>query len=86
MNRSAVLLLVGALGLSTAAAAQDRGSVEDQLACTPDVYRLCSQNIPDEDAIVACLRQRRAELSAGCKAVFGRKPTPKAKGADQDDD
>lgn len=64
--------------------AADRGSVEDQMACTPDVYRLCSQFIPDEDAIVGCLKSNKPTLSAGCKRVFSR-PQP-APAPDDDDD
>ena len=72
--------------MSTAALAQNRGSEQDQLACTPDVYNLCAQNIPDEDAIVACLQKHKAQLSAGCKAVFSR-PLPQGQqnGDDADD-
>ncbi len=48
-----------------------RGSFEQQMACTPDVWRFCSDQIPDTDRIVACLRQNTAQLSDGCRAVFG---------------
>ena len=48
-----------------------RGSFEQQMACTPDVWRFCSDQIPDTDRIVACLRQNAAQLSDGCRAVFG---------------
>lgn len=47
-----------------------RGSTEQQMACTPDVWRLCSDQIPDTDRIVACLRQNTARLSDGCRAAF----------------
>jgi hypothetical protein len=30
-------------------------SQEDQAACTPDVMRLCQQDIPDRDRVIACL-------------------------------
>ena len=56
--------------------AQHAGSMEDQVACTPDVYRLCSSLIPDEDAIVGCLTRNKQNLSAACKQVFSR-PAPK---------
>ena len=39
------------------------------MACTPDVWRLCSGQIPDVDRIVACLRQNTPQLSDGCRAV-----------------
>jgi hypothetical protein len=66
------------------AAAQGRGSMEDQMACTPDVYRLCSSYVPDEDAIVACLKRNVNVLSRACHAVFTRPDTSGA--ATQDDD
>ena len=40
------------------------------MACTPDVWRLCSAQIPDVSRIVGCLRQNTEQLSNPCKAVF----------------
>jgi hypothetical protein len=54
----------------TAFAQENRGSMEQQMACTPDVWRLCSDQIPDRDRIVGCLRQNTRLLSAPCRAVF----------------
>jgi hypothetical protein len=64
------------LGLFVAdpAAAQSRGSQSDQQACTPDVFRLCSADIPDEKRIVACLVRSRAQLSPACRTVFAEPP------------
>ena len=70
--------------LSAPAFPGDRGSMEDQIACTPDVYRLCSQYIPDEGAITSCLRQHLPTLSAGCHKVFA--PLPNGSAQDNDDD
>lgn len=61
------------------------GSMEDQMACTPDVYRLCASKIPDEDAIVACLTQHKTSLSAACGKVFSR-PDPGSTAPSNDDD
>ncbi len=58
--------------------------MEDQIACTPDVYRLCSQFIPDEDAITNCLRQHLPTLSAGCHKVFSPSPDDAAKQNDSE--
>ena len=77
-------MMAFAVALPAGAFAQDRGSADDQLACTPDVYRLCSGFIPDEDAITTCLMQHKPQLSAGCRAVFSRPAT--AKPQNQDDD
>jgi hypothetical protein len=81
--------VLAGLGIATAimaqpAAAQGRGSMEDQMACTPDVYRLCSSYVPDEDAIVACLKRNVNVLSRACHQVFTRPETPGT--ANQDDD
>src|SRR6185312_11916616 len=47
-----------------------RGTMEQQMACTPDVFRLCGAQIPDVNRIVGCLRQNTAQLSGPCRAVF----------------
>jgi hypothetical protein len=47
-----------------------RGTAEQQMACTPDVWRLCGAQIPDVDRIVACLRRNTAQLSEPCRAVI----------------
>ena len=53
-----------------AAAQENRGTMEQQMACTPDVFRLCGAAIPDANRIVACLRSNTPVLSAPCRAVF----------------
>ncbi len=60
---------VGALQ-STAFAQEYRGTWEQQMACTPDVWRLCSDQVPDVSRIVTCLRQNTPQLSNNCRAVF----------------
>src|SRR5712691_13153023 len=49
---------------------ENRGTMEQQMACTPDVFRLCGGQIPDVNRIVACLRQNTPQLSGPCRAVF----------------
>ena len=53
--------------LSTAALAY---TAEQQQMCTGDAMRLCASEIPDVDRVTACMVQKRAQLSDGCKAVF----------------
>ena len=53
-----------------AVAQENRGTMEQQMACTPDVFRLCGDQIPDVNRIVACLRQNTSQLSRPCRAVF----------------
>jgi hypothetical protein len=98
-----VLSLMVAIGGATvlvqgAAYAQDnQGTMEQQIACTPDVWRLCSSQIPDVNRIVGCLRQNTSQLSAPCRAVFesnntvAQAPLPRGRRAppprpDDDDD
>jgi hypothetical protein len=57
--------------LVSGANAQYRGTPAMQLACTPDVMRLCSTDIPDVEKITACMMRNRIHLSAACGAVFG---------------
>ena len=73
--RKQQILRIFAVGLVTAmtsgtAVAQHRGTMEQQMACTPDVFRLCGAAIPDENRIVACLQANTVQLSAPCRAVF----------------
>ena len=65
----AIALTVSAL--STAAYAQ---SAEDQQACMNDAFRVCSATIPDRARTTACMIQKRASLSDGCKAVLQYAP------------
>jgi hypothetical protein len=53
--------------LSTAAQAY---TAEQEQMCTGDAMRLCASEIPDVDRVTACMVQKRAQLSDGCKAVF----------------
>ena len=70
--KSASLLTVVAAMAAGPAFAQ---SQEDQAACTPDVMRLCQQDIPDQGRIVACLVRSKLQLSPACTGVFNRAHT-----------
>ena len=70
-----VLSLAIAIGgavcaIAPASSQEYRGTWEQQMACTPDVWRLCSDQVPDVNRIVACLRQNTPQLSNNCRAVF----------------
>ena len=62
--------IVASVVTANAGALDDRGSKADQDACTPDVFSLCSNFIPDEPAILACLQGRKAQLSSPCADVL----------------
>ncbi|MEH2585090.1 hypothetical protein V1281_006985 [Nitrobacteraceae bacterium AZCC 2161] len=57
-----------------------QGTAEQRLACTPDVFRLCSAFIPSADEITICLKEKNAELSDPCRTAFeaGMKQPPNA--------
>ena len=64
-------VMIGGIGVIAPASSQEyRGTWEQQMACTPDVWRLCSDQVPDVSRIVACLRQNTPQLSNNCRAVF----------------
>ena len=66
-----LVIAIGGIGAIAPASSQEyRGTWEQQMACTPDVWRLCGDQIPDVSRIVACLRQNTPQLSSGCRAVF----------------
>ena len=68
---SLAIAIGGAAGAIVPASSQEyRGTWEQQMACTPDVWRLCSDQVPDVNRIVACLRQNTPQLSNNCRAVF----------------
>src|SRR5215470_13916158 len=62
----ATLLVTG----SSTLAQENRGTEQQRVACTPDVLRLCSWEIPNVDRIVACLRREKSQLSVGCRQVL----------------
>ena len=68
---SLALSISGGIAVPYPASSQEyRGTMEQQMACTPDVMRLCGDQIPDVNRIVACLRQNTAQLGDACRAVF----------------
>jgi hypothetical protein len=65
-----LVLLAGMLAPGAVYAEEYRGTWEQQMACTPDVWRLCGDQIPDVNRIVACLQRNTPNLSGSCRAVF----------------
>ena len=67
----AITVIAAVLGLtllSLPAAAQ--GTAEQRAACEGDAMRLCSQYIPNVQAITACMMQKRRYLSSYCRAAL----------------
>ena len=50
-------MVIGIAGQRPALADRYRGTFEQRMACMPDVWHLCSDDIPDKNRIVACLKQ-----------------------------
>jgi len=63
-------LVMGGMAAQPAVSQENRGTQEQQMACTPDVWRLCGAQIPDVERITACLRANVPQLSPACRAVF----------------
>jgi hypothetical protein len=72
------LALLSATAFSTPSFSQ--GTLDQRLACTPDVLRLCSAFIPNADEITVCLGEKNALLSDACRTAFevGMKQLPNA--------
>src|SRR6202011_2010354 len=68
--RLAMTIACGIAVETPASSEEYRGTFEQQMACTPDVFRLCGEHIPDANRIVACLRQNTPQLSGACRSVF----------------
>jgi hypothetical protein len=65
------LILTAALCLGAAQSARSFEATSDQQeACTPDAFRLCSAEIPDADRVAACLDANVAKLSPACGVVI----------------
>jgi hypothetical protein len=83
---SLMLPASGMLAPGAVYAEEYRGTWEQQMACTPDVWRLCGDQIPDVNRIVACLQRNTPNLSGACRAVFesnnnGPQSQPRARAA-----
>jgi hypothetical protein len=87
MQRIVLTCALSLLATGAAWSQEYRGTWEQQMACTPDVWRLCSDQVPDVSRIVACLRSNAPQLSSGCRAVFeanaGAPPGSTARAAPQ---
>jgi hypothetical protein len=65
-----IVLIAGFAPARAQEGTENRGTEEQRLACTGDVFRLCGSEIPNVSRIVACLLREKPRLSAGCRMVF----------------
>ena len=73
MMRNTARMAVAAVLCFTAVhavAEPGKGTRDEQAACKPDVFRLCSEQIPVTARIVTCLKQHKHDLSPACRKVF----------------
>jgi hypothetical protein len=68
--RAGSLLAATAFALTMWTTASFAYSPDQERLCTGDAMRLCGHYIPDVDRITACMTEKYAQLSDGCKAVF----------------
>ena len=79
------LLLATALAAAVASGESHAYTFEQQQACAPDAFRLCSSEIPDVERIKSCMIRNRSQLSPQCRAFFraGRAgPEPRQEAGD----
>ena len=79
---SFAIFIACGIAVQNAAFSQEyRGTWKQQMACTPDVWRLCSAQVPDVNRIVACLQRNSQQLSGPCRAAI--QPTVNSRADDQ---
>ena len=81
-NRSTIrtgkLAIATVFAFAMLTSASQAYSPEQEQMCTGDAMRLCGSEIPDVERVTACMIQKRASLSDGCKAVFRYEPAAPA--------
>ena len=70
--RNGKLLLVAAFAFALLTTQSYAYTPEQEAMCSGDAMRLCSSEIPDIPRIRACMVQKKAQVSPGCRAVMDR--------------
>ena len=57
-----------------AKSAYSHGTLREQAeqACYSDATTLCSDAVPDEAKVTACMKVKRSQLSPKCRAIFDK--------------
>jgi len=76
-RRGLALLLAAGFGAALLSGESHAYTAEQQQACTPDAFRLCSAEIPDIERVKACMVRNKAQLSPQCRAFF--RPSPEGR-------
>jgi hypothetical protein len=45
-------------------------TVDVRQACTPDAMRLCSEFVPDEAKVTACMHRKYAQIGPECRSAM----------------
>ena len=64
------IVLVPAMALAAETDVSPALRAKAEALCRDDALRLCADAIPDEPAIITCMRPKRASLTAPCRKVF----------------
>ena len=72
--RACKMLIATGFAFAMLTTASQAYTPEQEQMCTGDAMRLCGEAIPDVERVTACMIQKRAMLSDGCKAVFQYAP------------
>ena len=67
----AALVGISAAAISTRARAFEV-TAEQREACMGDAIRLCGSEIPDVDRVLVCMRAKKSQVSAHCRATIPR--------------
>jgi hypothetical protein len=70
------VMLATALSVSMLPSSGHAYTPEQEQACTGDAFRLCSAQIPNVDAVTACMVAKKSQLSPPCRAQFRSGPEP----------
>ena len=71
MRKFLLALTLLSVAASPEAFAQQRGTAEEQKACTRDVQKFCRPVIDQGDfTILACLKENRSKISTACDQVL----------------
>lgn len=65
-----ILVIAGSASLNAKEKEKMEGTAEQRAACTPDVFRFCTEFIPNHDMIANCLRHNLYRLNKQCRKVF----------------
>jgi hypothetical protein len=69
--RKIFFITISALVLGCGTAQAQRGTPEEQNACSRDASRFCRHQLSDSDyAVQQCLQQNRDRLGRTCRRVF----------------